>query len=102
LTRCVELYRALRGGESIEESAAGAQRELERGQQLQLEMAVLLAAKMLVKVFGDPPPVFRNAHLEPLQRIEIARQAWNRWFPTALQDQQPAYGFENVLPNLRI
>jgi hypothetical protein len=98
----VELYRSLRRGGTIEESVAGAQRELERGQQLELEMAVLVAAKIMVGAFREPLPVFRNAPLEPAQRIQIARRAWDMWFPTALQEQQPAYRFENVLPMLRI
>lgn len=92
----VELYRALRAGESLEQSIAGAQRELGRDQQLQLETAVLLAAKMLLRVFNNPPPVFRNANLDPQQRMQILRQSWSRWFPTHLQDQQRVYRFENL------
>ena len=92
----VELYRALRAGESLEQSIASAQRELGPDQQLQLETAVLLAAKMLWRVFNDPQRAFRDADLDPQQRMQIARQAWNRWFPARLQEEQRVYRFENV------
>jgi hypothetical protein len=81
---------------------AGAQRELEAGQHLELEMAVLVAARIMVGAFREPLPVFRNAILEPAQRIQIVRRTWDTWFPLALQEQQPAYRFENILPALQI
>jgi hypothetical protein len=98
----VELYRSLSRGESIEESVAGAQRELEAGQHLELEMAVLVAARIMVGAFREPLPAFRNAILEPAQRIQIVRRTWDTWFPLALQEQQPAYRFENILSALQI
>ena len=98
----VELYRALRRGESIQESVASAQQELEAGQQLELEMAVLVAANIMRGALRQPIPRFRAARLEPAQRTQIVRRAWDRWFPPALQEQQPAYRFENILPMLQI
>jgi hypothetical protein len=94
----VELYRSLRRGESILESVNGAQRELEVGQQLELEMAVLVAARILAGALRQPLRRFRNAPLEPAQRIQILRRPWDTWFPLALQERQPAYRFENILP----
>jgi len=98
----VELYRSLRRGESIVESVDGAQRELEAGQQLELEMAGLVAAKIMRGAFRQPLPRFRAASLDPAQRIQIVRRAWDTWFPLALQEQQPVYRFENILPMLQI
>jgi hypothetical protein len=98
----VELYRALRRGETIQESVASAQRELHAGQQLELEMAVLVAARIMRGALRQPLPRFRAARLEPAQQIQIVRRSWDGWFPLALQRQQPAYRFEKILPMLRI
>jgi hypothetical protein len=98
----VELYRALRRGETIQESVASAQRELQAGQQLELEMAVLVAAQIMRGALRQPMPRFRAARLDLQQRTQVVRHAWDRWFPLALQQQQPAYRFENILPMLQI
>jgi hypothetical protein len=98
----VELYRALRRGETIQESVASAQHELVAGQQLELEMAVLVAADIMRGALRQPLPRFRAARLEPAQRIQMVRRTWDRWFPLGLQEQQPLYRFENILPMLEI
>ena len=98
----LELYRSLRRGESIQESVAGAQRELDAGQRLELEIAIPVAARILAGALREPLPRFRNAPLEPAQRIQVLRRPWDTWFPLALQEQQPAYRFENILPMLDI
>lgn len=87
-----ELYRCLRRGTTLEESVASAQRELEAGQELRLEIIVDLAARMLATLFRHR----RVRLVGPLRWRRRARFIWDRWFPRYLQDQVPAYRFENL------
>lgn len=88
-----ELYRRLKGGDStLAESVDSAQRELGAGEELRLEVIVMLAAKMLVTLSLRR----RVWLLGPLRWRRNARVAWDRWFPPYLQEQVPAYRFENV------
>jgi hypothetical protein len=87
-----ELYRRLRGDSTLAESVDSAQRALGAGQELRLEVIVMWAAKMLVTL-----SLRRRVWLVgPLRWRRNARLAWDRWFPPYLQEQVPAYRFENV------
>lgn len=88
-----ELYRCLNDkATTLAESVESAQRELAAGQELRLEVIVLVAAKMLVTL-----SLRRRAWVVgPFRWRRNARLAWDRWFPPFLQEQVPAYRFENV------
>jgi len=88
-----ELYRCLKCGSMVEESVASAQRELEAGQELRLEICVELAAKMLWSIYYRPKV---QPFLGPLRRRRRARGVWNRWFPPSLQQQVPVYRFDTT------
>jgi hypothetical protein len=87
-----ELYRGLKQGLTLEESVAGAQRELEEGQEVRLEVMLELAVKVLRASYYDPatPP---RIPVGP-QRLQGARRVWDTWFPPYLQEHNPAYRFE--------
>ena len=88
-----ELYRRLRDGDStLADSVASAQRELGSEQELRLEVIVELAARMLATLFRRR----RVWLVGPLRWRRNARLVWDRWFPRYLQDQVPAYRFENL------
>lgn len=90
-----ELYRRLRGGSTLEESVTSAQRELGAAQELRLEVVVDLAARMLATLFRR-----RRAWLVgPLRWRRRARLVWDSWFPRYLQEEVPAYRFENTRPS---
>jgi hypothetical protein len=91
-----ELYRSLSAGVELEESVANAQRELVAGQEIHLEIAVVLAVKMLRRIFFGPPLVPRIGFIGSARRRRRARQVWNTWFPPPLQEAQPVYRFENA------
>jgi hypothetical protein len=87
-----ELYRRLKDGISLEESVASAQRELEAGQELRLEVIVDLAARMMATLFQRR----RTWIVGPLRWRRRARDVWDRWFPRTLQEREPVYRFENA------
>jgi hypothetical protein len=87
-----ELYRRFKSDSTLAESVDSAQRELGPGEELRLEVIVLLAAKMLVTL-----SLRRRVWLVgPHRWRRNARVAWDRWFPPDLQEQVPVYRFENV------
>jgi hypothetical protein len=88
-----EFYRSLKGGLSVAESVDSAQRELEEGQELRLEVIVMLAAKMLWTAYNRRMAL--PSLLGALRRRRNARRVWDAWFPPQLQEQVPAYRFEN-------
>jgi hypothetical protein len=90
-----ELYRSMRQGFDLEESAANARRELVEGQEVRLEVTVELAVKMLRTTYYNPnaPDQVRAG---PLRRRRRARAVWNQWFPKHLQERDPTYRFENA------
>jgi len=88
-----EFYRCLKRGESLSEGVESAQRELEEGQELRLEIGVLLAAKIVWTVYHRPKIV---PVVPPFIRWLRARLLWDRWFPRDLQRRVPIYGFETA------
>jgi hypothetical protein len=89
-----ELYRRLRDGTPLVECVASAQRELGAGEELRLEVIVELAMSMLATLYHR-----RRVPLIGLLRWRRnARKVWNAWFPPYLQEQMPAYRFENIDP----
>lgn len=90
-----ELYRSLKRRSTLEESVASAQRELVAGQELHLEIAVEIAARMLWTRYYYPEALRRTA-VGPIRRRRRARRIWETWFPTYLRELDPAYRFENV------
>jgi hypothetical protein len=88
-----EFYRSLRGGLTLSESVDNAQRELEEGQELRLEIIVMLAAKMLWTAYNRR--MVMPSLLGALRRRRRARSVWDSWFPAYLQVQVPVYRFEN-------
>jgi hypothetical protein len=90
-----ELYRLLKTDPNLTEAVAGAQRELAEGQELRLEIAVALAAKMLHQIYFNP--MSENAgSLGPHRRRRRARGIWDTWFPPYLQERNATYRFDNV------
>jgi hypothetical protein len=87
-----EFYRSLKRGLTVAECVANGQRELEEGQELRLEVAVELAAKILVTTYNRPR-VFR--FMGEHRRRRRARQIWDSWFPPHLQEREPVYRFEH-------
>jgi hypothetical protein len=88
-----ELYRSLKRGHTLEESVAGAQRELVEGQEVRLEVTVELAVKILRTTYYDPKAL-RTAIAGPHRRRRRARGVWDSWFPLYLQERDPTYRFE--------
>jgi hypothetical protein len=88
-----ELYRRLRDGTPLVESVASAQRELGHGEELRLEVIVELAMRMLATLHRR-----RRGQIGLLRWRRNARLVWNAWFPPYLQEQVPAYRFENIDP----
>lgn len=85
-----ELYRRLRDRDStLAECVASAQRELEAEQELRLEVILDLAARMLATLF-------HRRRVGSVRWRRNARHVWDLWFPRYLQDQEPAYRFENL------
>jgi hypothetical protein len=90
-----ELYRSIRRGCDLGECVASARRELVEGQEVQLEITVELAVKILRAVYYKPR--FPNGvRAGPLRRRRRARRVWDSWFPLSLQDSNQAYRFENA------
>jgi hypothetical protein len=96
LRHCMmELYRLLKTDLNLTQAVAGAQRELVDGQELRLEIAVALAAKMLHQFYFNPAS--ENAgSVGPHRRRRRARGIWNTWFPPYLQERNATYRFDNV------
>jgi hypothetical protein len=91
----MELYRLLKTDLNLTQAVAGAQRELAEGQELRLEIAVALAAKMLHQIYFNP--ISENtAGVGPHRRRRRARGTWNTWFPAYLQERNATYRFDNV------
>jgi hypothetical protein len=90
-----ELYRSLKTDLHLTEAVASAQRELEDGQQLKLEIAVELAAKMLHQTYFKPVIVGIDP-AGPHRRRRRAREVWSAWFPLHLQERNATYRFDNV------
>jgi hypothetical protein len=88
-----ELYRSLKGGLMLPDCVASAQRELTQGQELQLEVAVKLAVKILRVTYYNPEAL-RKGSLGRHRRRRRARRVWDSWFPPALQERVPGYRFE--------
>jgi hypothetical protein len=88
-----EFYRRLKGGDELVECVTSAQRELEEGQELRLEVIVELAARMLWTVYNRPLKLPSLAG--PHRRRRRARLVWDSWFPRDLQEAVPVYRFEN-------
>ena len=88
-----EFYRGMRTGLPLPECVASAQRELTEGRELRLEIAVLLAIKIVRTVYYDPDAPSRTT-MGPLRRRRRARGVWDTWFPPTLQKRVPAYRFE--------
>ena len=89
-----ELYRRFRDGTPLVECVASAQRELGAGEELRLEVILELAMRMLATLYHR-----RRVPLIGLLRWRRnARMVWNAWFPAYLQEQVPAYRFENIDP----
>lgn len=86
-----ELYRRLRDRIPLRECVASAQRELESGQELRLEVIVDIAMRMLATLRRRR----RASLIGPLRWRRNARLVWSRWFPRSLQEEVPAYRFEN-------
>jgi len=93
-----ELYRSLKRGDSLQESVASGQRELAEGQELRLEIALEIAAKIIRTVYYDPERL-RRSSVGRLRRRRRARRHWETWFPTYLRELDPAYRFETVIPD---
>jgi hypothetical protein len=93
-----ELYRSLLRGDSFEESIEAAQRELTEGQEMHLEVAVDIAIRMLRTIYYKSKHPNR-ATLTQTRRRAQARRVWETWFPTHLRERDPAYCFENVIPD---
>lgn len=87
-----ELYRSLSAGVELEESVANAQRELAAGQEIHLEIAVVLAVKMLRHIFFGPPLVPRIGFIGKAHRRRHARQVWNTW-PTCAAEGSARISF---------
>lgn len=82
-----EIYRSLRRGDDLPECVASAQRELGEGQQIVLDTALSLCTAILIR------GIRRAANPSPAAVRAYARTVWDRWFPPALQQQNPAYAF---------
>jgi hypothetical protein len=91
-----ELYRALHSGAELSESVESATHELSAGQELKMDLAIDLAAKMLYRVLHGEPVTPRLPGVSIMHRKQRAREVWNQWFPLWLQAEQPAYRFENL------
>jgi hypothetical protein len=89
-----ELYRRLRDRIPLVECIDSAQRELGGGQELRLEVTVDLAMRMLATLYHRR----RVPVIGLLRWRRNARLVWNAWFPPSLQEQVPAYRFENIDP----
>ena len=88
-----ELYRSLQAGLLLPDCVESAQRELTDGQQLQLEIALEIAVKILRVTYYNPD-VLRRGAVGPHRRRRRARRVWDSWFPPALQNREPAYRFD--------
>jgi hypothetical protein len=90
-----ELYRSIRRGCELGECVESARRELVEGQEVQLEVTVELAVKILRTAYYKPR--FPNGvRAGPLRRRRRARRVWDSWFPLSLQERNPTYRFENT------
>jgi hypothetical protein len=89
-----ELYRCLKQGLTLQESVVSAQRELVEGQEVQLEVMLELAVKVLRASYYDPPTPPRTP-VGP-HRLQGARRVWDTWFPPYLQEHNPTYRFETT------
>lgn len=98
LRACIrELYRRLKDGSTLVEAVASAQRELGAGEEVQLEVILDLAARMLGTLVRR-----RQPSIGPHQWLRHARLVWDRWFPRDLQEHVPAYQFHPIGQLLQI
>jgi hypothetical protein len=69
-----------------------AQRELEAGHELKLEVALEIAVKIWRTTYYNPEAL-KSTAVGPHRRRRRARKVWDAWFPASLEEREPAYRF---------